>query len=155
MAINHKKPIHVLHGNKCFHCADVIMDATASQTTGLIIVYSTSGEDPGKHQSSASLAFVRGIHRGPVNSPHKWPVTRKMFPFDVVIMNYRYPCYRNFARRTLKGSRESGVFRTIALPIVSWIRAYNVVMDLMPQTTYGFPYHVRADLHVLECCKSV
>ena len=33
-----------------------------------------------------SLAFVRGIHRGPVNSPHKWPVTRKMFPFDDVIM---------------------------------------------------------------------
>ena len=27
-----------------------------------------------------------GIHRGPVNSPHKWPVTRKMFPFDDVIM---------------------------------------------------------------------
>ena len=39
-----------------------------------------------KHQSSASLAFVRGIHRRPVNSPHKWPVTRKMFPFDDVIM---------------------------------------------------------------------
>ena len=30
--------------------------------------------------------FVRGIHRAPVNSPHKWPVTRKMFPFDDVIM---------------------------------------------------------------------
>ena len=41
----------------------------------------------GKHQSSASLAFVRGIHRRPVNSPHKWPVTRKMFPFDDVTMH--------------------------------------------------------------------
>ena len=40
-----------------------------------------------EHQSSALLAFVRGIHGGPVNSPHKWPVTRKMFPFDDVIMN--------------------------------------------------------------------
>ena len=30
--------------------------------------------------------FVRGIHRWPVNSPHKGPVTRKMFPFDDVIM---------------------------------------------------------------------
>ena len=40
-----------------------------------------------KHQSSASLAFVRGIHRGPVNSPHKWPVMRKLFPFDDVIMD--------------------------------------------------------------------
>ena len=39
-----------------------------------------------KHQSPASPAFVRGIHRSPVNSPHKWPVTRKMFPFDDVIM---------------------------------------------------------------------
>ena len=38
------------------------------------------------HQSSASLAFVPEIHRWPVNSPHKWPVTRKMFPFDDVIM---------------------------------------------------------------------
>ena len=46
-----------------------------------------SDADQRKHQSSASLAFVRGIHRGPVNSPHKWPVTPKMFPFDDVIMN--------------------------------------------------------------------
>ena len=45
-----------------------------------------SGADQRKHRSSASLAFVRGIHRSPVNSPHKWPVTRKMFPFDDVIM---------------------------------------------------------------------
>ena len=44
------------------------------------------GADQRKHQSSASLAFVREIHRGPVNSPHKWPVTRKIFPFDDVIM---------------------------------------------------------------------
>ena len=53
----------------------------ASQITSLTIVYSTvySGADQRKHQSSASLAFVRGIHQGAVNSPHKWPVTRKMF----------------------------------------------------------------------------
>ena len=42
--------------------------------------------DQRKHQSFASLAFLRAIHRRPVNSPHKWPVTRKMFPFDDVIM---------------------------------------------------------------------
>ena len=64
------------------------MGAMASQITSLTIVYSIvySGADQSKHQSSASLAFVRGIHRGPVNSPHKRPVTRKMFPFDDVIM---------------------------------------------------------------------
>ena len=44
------------------------------------------GADQRKHQSSASPAFVRGIHRWSVNSPHKRPVTRKMFPFDDVIM---------------------------------------------------------------------
>ena len=57
------------------------------QITSLTIAYSTvySDADQRKHQSSASLAFVRWIHRGPVNSPHKWPVTRKMFPFDDVI----------------------------------------------------------------------
>ena len=66
------------------------MGTTASQITSLTSVYSTiySDADQRKHQSSASLAFVRGIHRGPVNSQHKWPVTRKakMFPFDDVIM---------------------------------------------------------------------
>ena len=70
------------------HYYDVIMGAKPSQITSLAIVYSTvySGANQRKHQSSASLAFVRGIHRGPVNSPHKWPVTRKMFPFDDVTM---------------------------------------------------------------------
>ena len=60
----------------------------ASQITRLTIVYSTvyPDADQRKHQSSVSLAFVRGIHRWPVNSPHKWPVTRKLFPFDDVIM---------------------------------------------------------------------
>ena len=60
------------------------MGAMASQINSLTIVYSTvySGADQRKHQSSASLAFVLG----PVNSPHKWPVTRKMFQFDDVIM---------------------------------------------------------------------
>ena len=63
------------------HYCDAIMGTVASQVTSLTIVYTTvySDADQSKHQSSASLAFVWGIHRGPVNSPHKWPVTRKMF----------------------------------------------------------------------------
>ena len=71
-----------------FQYDDVTMTTMASQITSLTIVYSTvySGAHQRKHQSSASLAFVRGIHRRPVKSPHKWPVTRKMFPFDDVIM---------------------------------------------------------------------
>ena len=71
-----------------YHYSDVIMGAIASQITSLTTVYSIlySDADQRKHQSSASLAFVRGIHRGPVNSPNKWTVTWKMFPFDDVIM---------------------------------------------------------------------
>ena len=42
--------------------------------------------DQRQNQSSESLAFVRGVHRWLVNSPHKGPVLRKMFPFDEVIM---------------------------------------------------------------------
>ena len=68
------------------------MSAMVSQITSLNIVYSTvySGADQRKHQSSAPLAFVRGIHRRPVNSSHKWPVMRKMFPFDDVIMDFMF-----------------------------------------------------------------
>ena len=70
------------------HYNDVIMSAMTSQITSLTIVYWTyySGADQRKHQSSASRAFVRGIHWWPVNSPHKRPVTRKLLPFDDVIM---------------------------------------------------------------------
>ena len=74
------------------HYNDVIMGAMASQITSLTIVYSTvySDADQRKHQSFPSLAFVRWIHRWPVNSSQKWPVTRKMFPFDdVIIQNGR------------------------------------------------------------------
>ena len=71
-----------------FHYSDVIMSPMGSQVTSLSIVYSTvySDADQRKYQSSASLAFVRWIHRRPVNSTHKRPVTRKIFPFHDVIM---------------------------------------------------------------------
>ena len=72
------------------HYNEVIMSAMASQIISLVIVYSTfywgAYKKYKKHQSSASLAFVRGIHAWPVNSPKKWPVTRKMFPYDDAII---------------------------------------------------------------------
>ena len=72
-----------------FYYNGIIVGAMASQITSLTIVYSTiySGLNQRKHQSSASLAFVWGIHRWTVNSPCKGPVTRKMFPFDDIIMH--------------------------------------------------------------------
>ena len=77
--------MHYFH----IHYSDIIM-SMMSQITSLTIVYSTvySGADRRKHQSSASLAFVRGIHGWPVNSPHKGPVMWKMLPFDDIIMQW-------------------------------------------------------------------
>ena len=74
----HHFPLHWRHNG-----------AIAPQITSLTIVYSTVYSDANqrKHHSSASLAFVWGIHRGPVNSQHKCSVTQKMFPFDDVIMH--------------------------------------------------------------------
>ena len=71
------------------HNSDVMIGAMASQITSPTIVYSTIylGADQRKHQSFASLSFVRGIHRWPVNTPNKLPVTQKMSPFDDVIMS--------------------------------------------------------------------
>ena len=95
-----------------FNYNDVIMSAMASQITSLTIVYSTvySGADQRKHQSSASLSFVRGIHRWPVNSPHKRPITRKMFPFDDVIM------FVLGLNKLLKGCRSCRGFETSWCP---------------------------------------
>ena len=87
-----------------YHYSDVILSARAYHITSLTIVYSTvySGADQRKHQSSASLVFFRRIHRWPVNSPQKGPVTQKMFPFDDVIMatciiRFRYLFHKWFS----------------------------------------------------------
>ena len=111
------------------HYNDVIMGAIASQITSLTIVYSIvySDADQRKHQSSASLAFVRGIHRGPVNSPHKWPVTRKMFPSSwlVVLLKsplncaFRYWCIPNYISYScFEGTKTLGLAHKI--PLLRW-----------------------------------
>ena len=71
-----------------WHYDDVIMTTIASQITSLTVVYSTvySDADQSKHQKLRVTGLCVGNSPGPVNSPHKGPVTRKMFPFDDVIM---------------------------------------------------------------------
>ena len=87
----HPRPHSIGASNGLFlwHCSEVIMSVMVSQITGVSLVHSTvcSGTDQRKYQSSASLAFARGTHWWPVNSPHKGPVTWKMFPFNDVIMS--------------------------------------------------------------------
>ena len=59
---------------KIFHNNDVVMGTMGSQITSLTIVYSIVylSADQRKHQSSVLLAFVRGIHRRPVNVSIWW-----------------------------------------------------------------------------------
>ena len=80
-----------------WYYSDIILSVMASQFTSPAIVYPTvySATHQRKHQSSTSLAFVRGIHQWLVNSPYKGPVMRTMFPFyDVIMMAYGVPTNR-------------------------------------------------------------
>ena len=81
-----------MHKSCSAHYSDVIIGAMASQITGVSIICSTvcSGADQREHQMPGSLDSARGIHRWPVVSPRKGPVTRKMFPFDDVIVIIAY-----------------------------------------------------------------
>ena len=121
-----------------WHYSYVIMGAVVSQMTSLTIVYSTvySGANQRKHQSSASLAFVRNVHRGPVNSPRKWPVKRKMFPFDDVIMI----CW--WSRWDVRIYRiVTGVTSYVGVPSIRlahhknilWHTLHNIVYWLIPK----------------------
>ena len=68
------------------HDSDVIMSMMASQITSVSVVYSTIcwGADQRNHHKLCVTGLCEG--NSPVNSPHKGPVTRKMFPFNDVIM---------------------------------------------------------------------
>ena len=92
------------------------MITMASQITGVSIICSAvcSGADQIKHKSSELLTF-RGIYRWPVDSPHKGPVTRKMFPFDDVITSTE-PLSSNRA-----SIAEMSVEKSLALPLISSI----------------------------------
>ena len=87
-----------------------------------------SGEDQRRHQSSVSLAFVRGIHRWPANSPHKGPVTWKMYPFDDVIV-----MYSQVARSVLY--IETGEEKERA-----WVKQLGIRTLLIIQFFYWFDY---------------
>ena len=76
----------------CPRCAVVVVARLSIEFTHIfslpfnLLTIAPVAKDQRKHQRPASLAFVRRIHRWPVNSPHKRPVMRKMFSFDDVIM---------------------------------------------------------------------
>ena len=116
---------------KC-HYSDVIMGAMASQITTVSIVYSPvySSADQRKHQSSVSLAFVRGIHRWPVNSPHKGPLTRKMVPFDDVII-----------REVLFACILISVFYSFFINLTQSPECFDIVQINVPSKFYAYNLH--------------
>ena len=87
LGLNVLKMVNVSSGGPS-HYSDVMMRVKVFQVIGVLIVCSIvrSDADQRKYKNSAPLVFVRRIHRWPVDSPHKGPVTRKMFPFDDVII---------------------------------------------------------------------
>ena len=121
------------------HYSDVIMGMMASQITSLTSVYSTvhSGEDQREHQSSASLAFVRGIHRWPVKSPHKGPVTRKMFPFDDVIMFWTHNRTHSLPSRASNYMSDHCVYVEKHRPRYKAITLYDIRMSQMSDNGEG------------------
>ena len=70
-----------------WHYNGVIMGAMASKITTrdslLNRIFRRRSKKAWKHRVTG---LCGGIHRWPVNSTHTWPVTRKMLPFDDVIM---------------------------------------------------------------------
>ena len=110
------------------------MSGKTSQIIGVSIVWPIvcSGADQRKHQSSASLAFVREIHRWPVDSPHKGPVTRNMFPLDDVIMWWSILQFAEI------GFAVSVLF-TLSLTVASFCLPPRPPWEFLPISTSGCP----------------
>ena len=125
--------MHQLFPTMIISAVGHIMSAMASQITGVSIVYSTacSGADQRKHQSSTSLAFVKGIHRWPVIYPHKEPVTRKMFPFHDVIMNTAAILWARFIPISNISLLQQPAILWSANPKIVWTRILITVKSLI------------------------
>ena len=125
----------------CYY--DIIMGTMATLITSLTSVYSTvhPDADQRKHQSSASLAFVWGIHRRPVNSPHKWPATRKMFPFDdVIILLLWRLCFALFAVKAYKPTITSVELDNWECVKVTWSKQPNKNMPTAVDVEIRLPW---------------
>ena len=133
----------------CWHNSDVIMGAMVSKITSLTSVHSTVylGADQRKHQSSASLAFVRGIHWWPVNSPHKWLSTRKMFPLitssSAEISYFDLNCMK-IVREGWNGNMSALVH------IMVWHRTGNRPLSKLFMTTLW--YHWAQSVNFVDNC---
>ena len=143
------------------HYSDVTIDAMASQITGASIVdwIVSSCADQRKHQSSPSLAFARGIHRSPVNSPHKRPVTRKMF--HLMTSSYCPACRTTLvAKQDFEWRWSVPLFKGLTVLEFSFIlfdlclliTFFNFIMNYVPIVTFWiFTYHKIWILSIMFC----
>ena len=123
------------------HYSDVMMGTMASQITSLAIVYSIvySGADQRKHQSSASLAFVRGIHRWPMNSPQQGPVTRKNFQWMMSSWKEQIVRVVSQYRQSYAGgpSNQCGAMWTEHVPNLNTRNIWILVWYILPSVCLG------------------
>ena len=114
------------------HYNDVIMTMMASQITSLTIVYSTiySNADQRKHQKLCVTGLCAGNSLGPVNSPHKGPVTRKMFPLDDVIMESSICRQHIFKKMYFVTHWTHGKFGEILIKMqIFWLKQMHLKMS--------------------------
>ena len=136
--------------NSTMHYNDVIMSAMASQSTGVSIAFSTvgSGADQRKRQTSASLAFVRRIHRWPVNSPRKRPVTREIFHLMTLSCKYTHgalPSYfhtNNIKTQGAHHSRDTRHRNQLRTNIMRTNYAGNTLRNHLPALVNDAPLHI-------------
>ena len=127
------------------------MSTMVSQITGVMIVCSgvCSGADQIKHQSSALLAVVRGIHRWPVNSHHKGPVPRKMFPLDDETKRSKEEGIALEA-----DSRHDGNFMySMSLSVVLSSTLWRPILNI--QNSIQWPYHFHFLIPIPVYCRLV
>ena len=135
------------------------MNQVASQITDVSIVCSTvcSGVDQRKHQSSASL-FFRGIQRWPVDSPHKGPVTRNLFPFnDAIMTTFRQQvgalqwCHINVTREFVqqfaipnnKWNIKAPNYRPVVMKIHQWPKDFTNLKGPIMRRALPSSWHSR------------
>ena len=142
-------------GTGWLHYNDVIMSvfgASYHQPHGCSLKCAF-GRRSTKTQKLRVTGLVREIHRWPVNSRHKGPVTRKMFPFDDVIMGsvessmlqwHSYLCtYRFLFHRS-----ASNVI--LSLHVAKWISGVSEVVDRYPLVLFISEHELWDELVVLE-----
>ena len=129
--------------------SDVIISPMASQITGVWSVCSTvcSGADQRKYQSSASLAFVRGIHRWPMDSPLKGQQREKCFLLKTSSWWYESAiCYSYcICGNTL---HTDTLCHLLNSPLT---KSYSTNRSLAPKRNSCIPYGCRYDLRHMLC----